>query len=127
MAKWSKISCTREAQRFSTEWEFAQASPTIYSVALKHGWLKDFTWLTKAISKSDYRDSIWESSSTDKPVKWDYGTNESGIIEMAMQNTDAIVETYDETIQNLQLQIKKKDEQIKLLQEMVSASQLMDD
>ena len=44
-----------------------------------------------------------------------------------MQNTDAIVETYDKTIQDLQLQIKKKDEQIKLLQEMVSASQLMED
>ena len=54
--KRDKKTCYDEAKRYETLKEFAEKSSSSYSVALKNGWLGDYTWLERKRKSNGYWD-----------------------------------------------------------------------
>ena len=46
--KWNKKTCHNEAKRYNSRKKFANGSPSAYCVALKNGWLEEYTWFINA-------------------------------------------------------------------------------
>lgn len=49
---WTKETCQEYASRFSTMKDFREECKNAYNSARKHGWLKNYTWLTYKINSS---------------------------------------------------------------------------
>ena len=49
MRHWTKEMCFEEAQKYTEMKAFRTESESAYNAALKHKWLKDYTWLTYSI------------------------------------------------------------------------------
>ena len=54
--KWNKETCYDEAKKYETLKEFAEKKSGCYSVALKNGWLGDYTWLKRKQKTNGYWD-----------------------------------------------------------------------
>ena len=54
--KWNKETCYNEAKKYETLKEFAEKKSGCYSVALKNGWLGDYTWLKRKQKTNGYWD-----------------------------------------------------------------------
>lgn len=57
---WTEEKCYEEASRYAEMKSFRTMSTDAYNAALKHNWLKDYTWLTYSInvSKTKRRDNF---------------------------------------------------------------------
>lgn len=50
-SKWDKDTCYNEAKKYKSRVEFEKKAKAAYSVALKNGWIDDYTWFSKLWGK----------------------------------------------------------------------------
>ena len=51
---WNYKRCYEEAKKYSLKSEFYRGSGTAYKIALKNGWLDDYSWLLEIQKPSGY-------------------------------------------------------------------------
>jgi len=61
--KWNYETCYQEAKKYTSRGEFAKNARGAYEVALKNGWLEDYTWFNKPATKKTKNISLNELKS----------------------------------------------------------------
>ena len=65
--KWNKKTCMEESKKYKSRGEFCKGNGSAYQVALKNGWLDEYTWLgeSKTSKKWNYETCMEESKKYD--------------------------------------------------------------